>query len=360
MKFIPTLISSSLLSVMSASVIAQDLKGMSFYHQDWEMYCSNTGTCRAAGYQADSGSEVDPTSLLLTRQAGAKQALKAEFALGSFEHDRLPAQQLQNIHFYVNGRDLGAVRIDGREVPLMGTLSAAQVQALLQVAGKNAKIEFKNQHYHWQISDAGMTATLLKMDDFQRRVGTVGALIKTGQNSEAKVLSAVPPLQVQVVKTANTPYLTLTPKQAKYSSLYQTLITAQPKGDEVSEGFCEGIYQDGEVESQAIEVYKLSGQKVLVSTLCWRAAYNEGYGMWVMDASLKGPATFVTETASDFSEGRIHSAQKGRGIGDCWSIAEWVWNGQRFVQTQDRWTGMCKGLAAGGVWNLDKIEAVVQ
>ena len=98
----------------------------------------------------------------------------------------------------------------------------------------------------------------------------------------------------------------------------------------------------------------------MATTLCWRAAYNEGYGMWVLDASLKGPATFITETASDFSEGHIYSAQKGRGIGDCWAIAEWVWNGQQFVQTVDRWTGMCKGLAAGGVWDLDQIEAVVK
>ncbi|MES0382920.1 hypothetical protein AB0862_034220, partial [Acinetobacter baumannii] len=26
----------------------------------------------------------------------------------------------------------------------------------------------------------------------------------------------------------------------------------------------------------------------------------------------------------------------------------------------DMWTGMCKGLAAGGVWELDRIESVVK
>ena len=39
---------------------------------------------------------------------------------------------------------------------------------------------------------------------------------------------------------------------------------------------------------------------------------------------------------------------------------QWIWDGQNFVHTIDRWTGMCKALAAGGVWNLDKIEAVVR
>ncbi|MGK7828972.1 hypothetical protein ACSRC8_06285, partial [Acinetobacter baumannii] len=27
---------------------------------------------------------------------------------------------------------------------------------------------------------------------------------------------------------------------------------------------------------------------------------------------------------------------------------------------KDMWTGMCNGLAAGGVWELDRIESVVK
>lgn len=360
MKFIPYFISTTCLAAFSTAVLAQDIKGMSFSHEEWELYCSNTGTCRAAGYQNDDVSQSEPASILLTRHAGVKQPLTAEFALASFEEDTLPVSKVRNIHFFVNNRDLGMVNVDGNELPLMGTLSSQQVNALLEVAGQNTKIEFKNQDVHWQISDKGMTATLLKMDDFQKRVNTVSALIKKGGNSEAGVLAAAPKFVVKQVKTANQPYRTLAPTQPHFQALYKTLISSQPKTEEVAEGFCEGIYKGDGQEPQSIQLYKLSGQKVLATTLCWRAAYNEGYGMWVLDASLKGPATFITETASDFSEGHIYSAQKGRGIGDCWAIAEWVWNGQQFVQTVDRWTGMCKGLAAGGVWDLDQIEAVVK
>ncbi|TCB78527.1 DUF1176 domain-containing protein [Acinetobacter sp. ANC 4173] len=360
MKFIAYFISTTCLATVSTAILAQDIQGMSFSHEDWELYCSNTGTCRAAGYQNDDVSQSEPVSLLLTRHAGAKQAVTVEFALASFEAEELPVSKVRNIHFFVNGRDLGAVNIEGNELPLMGTLSNLQVNALLQVAAQNAQIEFKNQNAHWQISDNGMTATLLKMDDFQKRLNTVGALIKKGRNSEAGVLAAAPKFVVKQVKTANQPYRTLAPTQAHYQTLSKTLMSSQPKTEDVGEGFCDGVYTGDGQEPQSIQLYKLSGQKVLATTLCWRAAYNEGYGMWVLDASLKGPATFITETASDFSEGRIQSAQKGRGIGDCWSIAEWVWNGQQFVQTVDRWTGMCKGLAAGGVWDLDKIEAVVK
>ena len=104
---------------------------------------------------------------------------------------------------------------------------------------------------------------------------------------------------------------------------------------------------------------KLNNQKVMAMTPCWRGAYNEGSGIWMLDEAFK-KAEFVTDQASDYEAGIIHSAQKGRGIGDCWASAEWVWNGQHFIQTVDRWSGMCKGIAAGGVWNLDLIDAVVK
>lgn len=68
----------------------------------------------------------------------------------------------------------------------------------------------------------------------------------------------------------------------------------------------------------------------------------------------------MTESASDFDEGDISSSQKGRGIGDCWPMSEWIWDGKTFVQSIDCWSGMCKGVAAGGVWNLDLIESVVR
>lgn len=344
---------------ISYFAFAQDIKGLSFYHQDWEVYCSNTGTCQAAGYSDDySNDQTQPASLLLTRKAGAKQTVSAEFALGNFEQESLSSAKLKNIHFYVNGKDLGQVTVDGTDFPIMGKLSNNQVNALLQQAKQKTDIVFKNANVQWRISDAGMTAALLKMDDFQKRVGTVGALIKKGKTDESKVLAAQPKLVVKKVKTINKSYLTLQPKTKQYPSVYQVLMAAQPTRKE--EGFCNGLYNGDAYESQPIELYKLTNHKVLAMTICWRGAYNEGYGAWVLDESLTGKATFVTEHASDFYEGIIQSAQKGRGIGDCWSSDEWVWDGQKFVHTKDMWTGMCKGLAAGGVWELHQIEAIVK
>lgn len=347
------------LFTISSFAVAQEMKGVSFSHQDWEIYCSNTGTCRAAGYQALDGSE-NPASILLTRHAGAKQVVNAEYALSLYDESPIPANRLRNIHFYVNGKDLGPVGVNAKEAPLMGKLSTQQVNALLQQSKQKNEIVFKNSAFQWRISDAGMTATLLKMDDFQKRVGTVGALVKKGKADESKVLAARPKIVVKHVKTAAKPYLVLQPKNKQFQSLYSQLMTASFSARD--EHFCDGVYDytSGGAKPQPIALYKLSNKKVLAMSLCWRAAYNEGYGAWVLDESLKGKATFVTEAASYFNEGVISSAQKGRGIGDCWSSSEWVWDGQKFVQTKDMWTGMCKGLAAGGVWELDLIEAVVK
>ncbi len=169
-----------------------------------------------------------------------------------------------------------------------------------------------------------------------------------------------PKLLVKRIKTSNKPYLTLQPKNKQYQAIHRSLIAAKPNPKE--DGFCEGVYggNSNGAEPQKIELYKLTNKKVLATTLCWRGAYNEGYGAWVLDESLNGKAAFVTESASDFDSGIISSAQKGRGIGDCWASEEWVWDGKSFVHTKDMWTGMCKGLAAGGVWELDRIESVVK
>ena len=346
---------------LSCPAFAQEIKGISFSHQDWEIYCTNTGTCRAAGYSDEYSHEsIEPASLLLTRKAGAKQAVSAEFALGNLEQESLSPAKLKNLRFYVNGKDLGQVIVDGADFPIMGKLTAVQVNALLQQAKQKTDIVFKNANVQWRISDAGMTAALLKMDDFQKRVGTVGGLIKQGKADESKVLSAQPKLTVKQVKTSDQPYLTLEPTHKRYAAIHQILMAAQPSPKEGD--FCNGLYDYDSDESkpQVIQFYKLTNHKVLAMTICWRGAYNEGHGAWVLDESLTGKATFVTEHASDFYEGIIQSAQKGRGIGDCWSSDEWVWDGQKFVHTKDMWTGMCKGLAAGGVWELDKIEAVVK
>src|SRR5690606_40462440 len=143
----------------------------------------------------------------------------------------------------------------------------------------------------------------------QKRTGTVGALVKEGAENESRVFAVQPKSVVKKVNTAARPYLTLQPNTEQYQALHTLLMAAQPALQD-AHAFCEGIPEDTVAKPQAIEIYKLTNQKVLATTLCWRGAYNEGYGAWVLDESLKGKATFVTEFASDFASGEIRSAHK--------------------------------------------------
>lgn len=65
--------------LFSTTVAAQAIEGIEFRHHDWELFCSNTGTCQAAGYQESDGEQA--VSILLTRKAGPNQAVQGRVAI---------------------------------------------------------------------------------------------------------------------------------------------------------------------------------------------------------------------------------------------------------------------------------------
>ncbi|QIO06645.1 DUF1176 domain-containing protein [Acinetobacter shaoyimingii] len=351
-------LSSFSLGLISSLSFAQNIKPIVFEKDQWEMYCSNIGTCRAAGYQIED--DQLPASILITRKAGANQGISVEYTL-SDQDQELRYTAKDPIRFYLNGKDLGMIQPVSGDFSITGQLNKVQTQALSALLKQKVRIEFKNKKYHWIVSDAGMTATLLKMDDFQKRVGTTNALIRKGSQNESALLQPAPKLEVKKVKTSDKPYLTLKPSTAQYKTLFSTLMAAKPKVKDPDEDICQGSFE-GEKEGYRfgnIELYKLTNNKILATTLCWSGAYNQGYGAWVVDQSLKGKAEFVSESVSDVLSGELVAAHKGRGVGDCWSHQQWIWNGARFIQTSDRWSGACKGVT-GGMWSLEKIESDIR
>ncbi len=51
---------------------------------------------------------------------------------------------------------------------------------------------------------------------------------------------------------------------------------------------------------------------------------------------------------------------KGRGLGDCWQLDSWTWDGEEFNHTDSRSTGMCRLIAPGGPWSLPTIVTDVR
>jgi hypothetical protein len=326
---------------------AESLPGLSFFHNDWQIVCDNTRTCRAAGYSEDG--EERRVSVLLTRAAGPGEAIQGQLMLGSYgeEDEAFYATFPKNIKL--------TLRIDGRQIgrltmprnSLVADLPPQQVAALLKALRGKTTIEWTSGDNSWPLSGTGAAAVLLKMDEFQGRLGTQGAIIRKGPQGEDGVL---PPLPTQVVVAAPLPKtLPEDAKLAKSKSLRKALHATIGKDD-----YCPDLVDSTITEEMAI--VRLSSTQLLASARCWMGAYNAGYGYWVINAQPPFHPVLVTYSGSDFSGSEISSSQKGRGLGDCWSSDSWTWDGQQFMHTESSTTGMCKLMAPGGGWSLPQIR----
>ena len=324
---------------MIASSQSTALQGLYFQHQDWELACDNTGICRAAGYQTDDDFE-QPMSMLLTRQAGVKTAVKGQLQI---------QEDIAQATLFLNGRVLQQLNFH----ECIANLSAASVQKLLAQPRQHVVIELKHGQQRWKLSDAGMSAVLLKMDEFQKRVGTDSAILAKGNKASTQVLKAqaMPKINIRMqpqYRIAKAQMLTAASAEKLYPILQKT----------VDRENCYMLFEPEQAEQQ-IHTYPLNQDRVLVEANCWRGAYNWGVAYWVMDKKLQKIQQFVTDSASEFSNGQIFSYQKGRGIGDCFSQTEWAWNGQQFVKSYQFDAGQCKGFA-GSAWEMPSFVSKVE
>ena len=336
-----------MMATLSAPVLA-DNNGTSFNHKDWEVVCDNTLTCRAAGYSPE---EEASGSVLLTRKAGADTHVTVDVVLAEMESDETVQQP--KLTLWIDGAELGEVEAQDSDT---WRLSDAQTAALITAVKGSGKVEFRGGAKPFILSGDGATAVLLKMDDVQGRVDTPGALIKKGDKPESGVTAAVAAPVINAAKISEAPERTLT--VAEVTALKPKLMATLTKDNS-----CDRLQnpdekaEDGEND---VTLTPLSNNQVLISTLCWRAAYNEGYGFWVTDSKMQGTPVLVTDSASDYSDGLISLGQRGRGIGDCWASSEWVWDGKAFAQSSQSTTGMCRYIRAGGTWDLPSFVAQVK
>lgn len=347
MSFSSLRIAVPFLALSAAASIAAVPAGLSFTHQDWEVACDNTRTCRAAGYQSDEGDSA-PVSVLLTREAGPGKPVRGQLMLGSYD-DAAPLPKTA-LTLRIGTRDLGTVAL--QEQGVTGELTASQVEALLAALRKDSAIVFAAGDQRWQLSDRGASAVLLKMDEFQGRLGTPGALVRKGSGDEAAVLPALPvPVVVVPPRPLTSPAdLAL----ATDSALHRAVLATTNAED------CAALFAgDGGAES-TWGVERLASDKLLVWANCWTAAYNEGSGYWVVDDKPPYAAALVTTSGSDYADGQISAAHKGRGLGDCWSSDRWSWDGKSFVHSASATSGQCKLVAAGGAWELPTIVTTVK
>lgn len=318
--------------------------GLQFSHNDWELACDNTGTCRAAGYYDESEADM-AISILLTRQPGPQTSVSAQVMLGEYGENpvlaKLPAKF--NLTMKVNGKPYGQVAI-GKD-SLVADLAPNQVSALLAALPHRANIEFTGKHETWRVSDKGAAAVLLKMDEYQGRLGTPGALARKGKTPETTVPGATP---APVITMA--PYAKARPGDERFAQTHKKALLEALRAT-VKDQNCDDLASASEAEPD-LAAERLDASHMLVSTRCWLAAYNFGSGYWVVNHTPPFNPMLVSTDISDASQGELRESQKGRGLGDCWSSRAYTWDGRQFRLSEASTSGMCRLMAAGGAWSL--------
>jgi hypothetical protein len=297
-----------------------------FSHKDWGLQCDNTRTCRAAGYQSDSG-DSDPVSLLLTREAGPDTAVEVQLQV--YTEKANPA----TLNLKVGKLSLPALDGNSPSVP------AAQVPRLLQELVRAEEATVSAGKDKWVLSLAGAAAVLLKMDEVQGRIGTPGALVRKGSKPESSVL---PPVPAPVLKTVKP-----VPARKGDAALLKPLLAAL--GPAALQDQCTG----GTPEADVMKVHRLTDRRVLLEVPCGMGAYNFSSLLFMANDRPPYQPKPLDDVDGEFDAetGTVHSSMKGRGIGDCWWVREWRFDGKGFVLSGEHGDGMCRGFP-GGAWQL--------
>jgi len=317
-------------------------KHLEFHHLDWFVACDNTRTCRAVGYPAD---EEGTLSVQLTRKGGPGQAIQGRLSLQPAENQAQPKGALR---LHIQQQDVGVL------APTKGKgthiLNATQTSALLSALVRDGGISVTDAAGHrWPLSDKGAAAALLKADDFQGRVGTVGALMRKGPAAESSVPAALPKpvihkASMQFPLPDNRAFAKLATSPALRAALRATL----------KEPSCEGLLdadRDTPLKNPPLGIQRLDGRHLLVSVRCWDAAYNTGDGYWVIREQAPYRAAWVTSDATSYGNGEIIASQSDRSEPSCRSEQSWTWDGTRFVATSATESVFCRH-ALDGTWQL--------
>ena len=369
------LMTISLLSLPAAASDAygDPFEGWGFVKDDWQVVCDNTLTCRAAGY-AEESANSDPVSILIVVEP--KKALPKvyvdfiysddEFYQSSPDDssDTVIDTESSHTELWLNDKNYGAINSrsddDSRYM-----LDENQTKQLLRHARLNTKIEVRVGSDRWTISDKGMGAVLLKLDEVQGRVGTSIALVSKNHASKQTPKSAKPtPVIKKAFAYSEKDNKTLSAsKQAYFQANINKWVNINDPllvGSEEKMGDCELVNPKTEAYQQMAEYgssmldwefIPIDATHTLAVHSCWMGAYNAASGYWLIDNAKPRNPQLITTAGNDYSDGEIWAVHKDRGLGDCWNRLVWVWDGQTFAKSEDSSSGMCRGFA-GGAWDL--------
>ncbi len=335
--------------LLQAAPAAADYKDF----REWLAACDNLRNCNAYGFE----SVVTGSTWLRIERGGAPNA-PVKITLAVFAED--------DITFTIRFNDASLPGLpdnaiagtkgddDLRRIVLTDTVSADTLIASIRKAEKII-VTRKDPPGKKQPSDplvseismSGAVASLLWMDEQQKRLGTATALIRKGD----KPASAVPAQPKAPVIVAAKP-ATGTPPTKHSPAL---IAKGRALCGEEDEG------------SKLEDVAPLGGGNFLYSFTCpdSSGAYNYHYGLLIAasgNAATARPVKFdwpikvgdlekdpgrdviATNPMFDPKTMVLSTFGKGRGLGDCGSWEEWLWDGKAFRLAELKMMPHCKGI----------------
>jgi hypothetical protein len=314
--------------------------------REWTAACDNVRHCNAYGVEVGSGSSA---YVRLEREGGAAAPLTIAIAV-----DVQKASQFKlsfddpAITGLPSGPQSGteSADYDGKRLVISDRVTVEAALAGLRKAKKLiiARIDPPgapaSDPATSEISLSGLAAALLWIDDQQKRVGTVTALIAKGD----KPAAAIAPLSLPVV-TAAKPSVSTPPKPPA-----GMLAKAQAQCD------------SDKKFTGAEDATPLGGGRVMYWFHCEEAsgAYNANFALLMVEPGTQVTAVILkapqelgigdgsvvpnTNPSFDAATQTLSTFDKGRGIGDCGTFSEWVWNGTEFQLLTYKTMPACNGI----------------
>ncbi|MET0868435.1 MAG: DUF1176 domain-containing protein [Pseudorhodoplanes sp.] len=338
---------------VAALVLAASAAQASDFKQfrDWYAACDNLRNCSAYGFDAEllgrgmsylrlerGGAPDAPVKVTITVDVPKGATFTLRFDDASLPG--LPAEPQTGEEY--DGSD------DGRRITIPGS------DALLESLRKAKKIvitlgnppdgALKNDEKVSTISMSGAAAALLWIDDQQKRVDTVTALVRRGP----KPASAVPPQPRAPVIVAARPA-----PGAKAPKPTGDLLA---KARKICEGDTRAKLEDADPLAPGLFLYSYSCPDM-------SGAYNFNSVYFIVPAGQPQAARAVSflwpvkigDTVQDSSKElatnasfdpktvTLHIWNKGRGLGDCGTNEDWVFDGKSFRLAELRMMSECKG-----------------
>ncbi|HEY8976415.1 MAG TPA: DUF1176 domain-containing protein [Burkholderiaceae bacterium] len=309
----------------------------SFDSQDWTVTCDNTRTCRAAGYSVE-GSAM-PVSLLIARAAGPNAPVYGELQLGVLAAGSVHPS---SVSLAGNGKAAIAIRVDRNN---HAELAASALIAILKSLSAGGDVIFSSGKSTWRLSGAGAVEALQKMDDAQGRSGGGSALIRKGPAGAGDVASAMAIPRMDAARIPTAPQ----PDDAALAVRVLSAIQSTPD--------CP-LLDDGASQSQG-RLWHLDANRLLVTQPCKGAAGATAQGWWLANRRPPYDARPLTYAGEFDGVASITARVPAGSSGDCATAQGWTWTGYRFEQTYAATGGLCRGVKAGGAWEIPSLVADV-